>query len=150
MSARSRFSRRLLDEHGIGSLTRYMAELLDRAERLTRQAISRIRPGTYSFEDYLDDDGINRDALVRIRATVTIDGSDLRISFAGLLAAAQRPAECRHCRRDVGDLLRPQGDHRSERADQRRLLPPAAASTCLRVRSSIRARRHRSTAAPSR
>ena len=46
-----------------------MAELLDRAERLTRQAISRIRPGTYSFEDYLDDDGINRDALVRIRGT---------------------------------------------------------------------------------
>ena len=29
----------LVDEHGVGSLTAYMAELLDRAERLTRQAI---------------------------------------------------------------------------------------------------------------
>jgi len=79
---RSRFTA-LLDEHGADLMTRIMAELLDRAERLTRQAISRIRPGTYSFEDHLDDDGINRDALVRIRATVTIAGSDLRISFAG-------------------------------------------------------------------
>ena len=79
---KSRFSV-LLDEHGTDSLTEYMGELLDHAERLTRQAISRIRPGTYSFEDYLDDDGISRDALVRIRATVTIEGSDLHISFAG-------------------------------------------------------------------
>jgi N-methylhydantoinase B len=60
-----------------------MAELLDRAERLTRQALARIRPGTYSFEDYLDDDGINRDIPVRIKVEVTVDGSDLRISFAG-------------------------------------------------------------------
>ena len=79
---KSRFSA-LLDEHGVDALTAYMAELLDRAERLTRQAIARIRPGSYSFEDYLDDDGINRDALVRIRATVTVEGSNLHISFAG-------------------------------------------------------------------
>ena len=83
-----------------------MAELLDRAERLTRQAILRIKPGTYSFEDYLDDDGIERDTLVRIRATVTIAGSDLHISFAGLLAAAQRAAELpTDAARDVGDLF---------------------------------------------
>jgi N-methylhydantoinase B len=73
----------LLNEHGSQLLKRYMAELLDRAERLTRQAISRIRPGTYSFEDYLDDDGIDRATRVRIRAAVTISGSDLHISFAG-------------------------------------------------------------------
>jgi N-methylhydantoinase B len=60
-----------------------MGELLDRGERLTRQAILRITPGTYVFEDYLDDDGIDREALVRIRATVTVAGSDLHVSFAG-------------------------------------------------------------------
>ena len=73
----------LFDEHGVTSFNGYMVELLDRAERLTRQAIARIKPGTYTFEDYLDDDGIDRDTLVRIRATVTIAGSDLHISFAG-------------------------------------------------------------------
>jgi len=74
---------RLVDDHGAESLLRYVAELLDRAERLTRQAIERIKPGRYSFEDYLDDDGVNRAELVRIRATVTISGSDLHIDFAG-------------------------------------------------------------------
>ena len=73
----------LVDEHGDERFIKYMAELLDAAERLTRHAILRINPGTYSFEDYLDDDGIDRDTLVRIRATVTISGSDLHISFAG-------------------------------------------------------------------
>src|SRR6185503_11907727 len=42
---RSRFAS-LLDEHGPDLMARYMAELLDRAERLTRQAILRINPGT--------------------------------------------------------------------------------------------------------
>jgi N-methylhydantoinase B len=73
----------LVDEHGVQAFTGYMAELLDRGERLTRQSIGLINPGTYSFEDYLDDDGIDRETLVRIRATVTISGSDLHISFAG-------------------------------------------------------------------
>ena len=60
-----------------------MAELLDRAERLTRAAIAAIPPGTYGFEDYLDDDGIEREKLVRIRATVTVAGSNLHVGFAG-------------------------------------------------------------------
>ena len=73
----------LLDEHGAQSFQTYMAELLDRAERVTRQFIATIKPGEYSFEDYLDDDGIDRETLVRIRATVSVNGSDLNIDFAG-------------------------------------------------------------------
>jgi N-methylhydantoinase B len=73
----------LLDEHGANVFRAYIAELLDRAERVTRQFISAIPPGSYAFEDYLDDDGIDRAALVRIRATVSVSGSDLDIDFAG-------------------------------------------------------------------
>src|SRR3954468_18648932 len=47
----------LLDEHGASAFETYMSELLDRAERVTRQFIATIKPGAYSFEDYLDDDG---------------------------------------------------------------------------------------------
>ena len=50
----------LLDEHGAPAFRAYMAELLDRAERVTRQFIATIKPGTIRFEDYLDDDGIDR------------------------------------------------------------------------------------------
>lgn len=73
----------LFADHGPEELGRIMTEVLDRSERLTRQAISAIRPGEYVFEDYLDDDGIERDNLVRIRATVTVSDQGLRISFAG-------------------------------------------------------------------
>ena len=73
----------LFRQHGTAQLLAYIAELLDRAETLTRRAIGRIRPGTYSFEDYLDSDGVEADKLVRIRATVTVSESDLKIDFAG-------------------------------------------------------------------
>jgi len=73
----------LLRQHGASALSAYMSELLDRAETLTRRAIGRIRPGSYTFEDYLDSDGIDPDKLVRIRATVTVRGSGLHIDFSG-------------------------------------------------------------------
>lgn len=73
----------LVADHGAVTLAAYLAELLDRAEELTRKAIARITPGTYSFEDYLDSDGVEADKLVRIRATVNVSGSDLHIDFAG-------------------------------------------------------------------
>ena len=81
----------MLSELGSGPFRAYMGELLNRAERLTRLAIERITPGTYVFEDYLDDDGIDREVLVRIRATVTVVGSDLHVSFAGSAAQLKGP-----------------------------------------------------------
>ena len=73
----------LFAEHGGDRMALLMTELLDRSERLTRNAIANMRPGTYVFEDYLDDDGIDRENLVRIRASVTISGSDMTIGFDG-------------------------------------------------------------------
>lgn len=81
----------LFREHGAAALSAYMAELLERAETLTRRAIARIRPGSYSFEDYLDSDGIEADRLVRIRATVTVESSDLHIDFSGSDAQLKGP-----------------------------------------------------------
>ena len=73
----------LFGEHGTERMTRFMTELLDRSERLTRAAIANMRPGTFVFEDYLDDDGIDRETLVRIRATVTVSDTGLTIGFFG-------------------------------------------------------------------
>ena len=86
----------LIAEHGAAEFATYVAELLDRAEQLTRMAIARIKPGSYSFEDYLDSDGIDPDKLVRIRATVTVSGSDLHIDFTGTDPTVKGPinADC--------------------------------------------------------
>jgi N-methylhydantoinase B/oxoprolinase/acetone carboxylase alpha subunit len=68
-----------------------MAELLERAETLTRRAFEQIRPGSYTFEDYLDSDGVVADRLVRIRVTVSVKDSDLHIDFTGSDAQLKGP-----------------------------------------------------------
>jgi len=52
------------------------------SERLIREEIARIPDGVYTFEDFLDDDGIV-DTPLRIAATITVKGTDLRVDFSG-------------------------------------------------------------------
>ena len=78
--------RRLVDmfnEFGVETALAYTQELLDRAEAATRAKIAEIPDGSYSFEDYLDNDGIDLDRRVKVRVTVTVAGSELLVDFAG-------------------------------------------------------------------
>ena len=77
--------RRLLEivaRYGADETLHYMEELKAYAERMTREAIRRISDGRYSFEDYLDDDGITTEP-VRIAVTVTVTGDQAVIDFTG-------------------------------------------------------------------
>ena len=60
----------------------YMPAILDHAERYMRAGIRELPDGVYTFEDFLDDDGIS-DEPIRIRVTITIDGDELTADFAG-------------------------------------------------------------------
>ena len=48
----------LFAAHGTATILRYIDELLDRAETLTRREIEAIPDGEYTFKDHLDDDGV--------------------------------------------------------------------------------------------
>src|SRR5262249_43079508 len=48
----------LAELHGRRRLMSYFAELLDRSERMTRQALSMLPRQTYYYSDYLDNDGV--------------------------------------------------------------------------------------------
>lgn len=77
--------RRLLEivaRYGVDETLHYMEYLKTYAERMTREAIHRIPDGRYSWEDYLDDDGIT-DAPVRIAVTMTVTGDEATIDFTG-------------------------------------------------------------------
>ncbi len=52
------------------------------SEALMREEIAKIPNGTYSFEDFLDDDGLSDEPL-RIKATVKVSGSELKVDFTG-------------------------------------------------------------------
>ncbi|GAB4362187.1 MAG: hydantoinase B/oxoprolinase family protein [Deltaproteobacteria bacterium] len=69
-------------KYGTDEVIRYMAELQDYAERMTRAAIREIPDGIYSFEDFLDDDGAGS-GPVRIAATVSIRGDEAVLDFSG-------------------------------------------------------------------
>src|SRR5438309_3082213 len=77
--------RRLMEivrKYGWKEVTRYITEILNYSERMTRHAISMIPDGTYEAEDFLDNDGIN-DVPIRIRVQVRIKGDHATIDFTG-------------------------------------------------------------------
>ncbi|MCX2728475.1 hydantoinase B/oxoprolinase family protein [Thermomicrobium sp. 4228-Ro] len=78
----------LVARYGLVRYRELCQAVLDYGERLARQAIRAIPPGTYRFTDYLDDDGIS-DEPVPITVTVEADGETLTFDFTG--TTAQRP-----------------------------------------------------------
>jgi hypothetical protein len=72
----------LIDRFGAEAIPPHIDALLVYAEEITRSTIVSIPDGTYSFTDYLDDDGIGEDCIV-IKVAVTIDGSELSVDFTG-------------------------------------------------------------------
>ena len=73
----------LAGRYGYGQTLRIFNGLLDRSEQLTRKALEAIPDGTYSYVDYLDNDGVNLDESVRIEVAVTVSGSELHCDFEG-------------------------------------------------------------------
>jgi N-methylhydantoinase B len=73
----------LCDEYGSAVVHDAVAELMDRAEAITRARISEIPDGTYEFHDYLDNDGIVFDKKIKIQAALTVKGSGIHVDFEG-------------------------------------------------------------------
>lgn len=72
----------LLDRYGREQARAYFAELLDYAERLTRDEIRRWPKGTFLFEDYIDDDGLSPDPIP-IRVALTVHEDHVSVDYSG-------------------------------------------------------------------
>ena len=83
--------RELFARHGADVVLGYIEELFTRAETLTRRQIEAIPDGTYTFSDYLDNDGIELDQLVRIAVAVTVRGSSMTFDFTGTSPQVRGP-----------------------------------------------------------
>ena len=57
--------------------------MYDYSERITRLAIEKIPDGTWTAEDFIDNNGIDLDKPIPIKVTVTIKGSDITVDFSG-------------------------------------------------------------------
>jgi N-methylhydantoinase B len=73
----------LLDKYGVETIEACIGEMYDHSERITRLAIEAMPDGTWTAEDYMDNNGIDLDELVLTKVTITIKGSDITIDLSG-------------------------------------------------------------------
>jgi N-methylhydantoinase B len=73
---------KLIDQYGADMVATYMTQLLDYTELMTRDEIRSWPEGTYTFTDYIDDDGI-ADQPLPITVAVTVAGGHLSVDYAG-------------------------------------------------------------------
>jgi N-methylhydantoinase B len=71
----------LLEEYGGELIVSALDSLTARAEKLMRANIASLPSGTYSYEDFLDNDGITDEPL-RIALDLTISGETMRLDFS--------------------------------------------------------------------
>jgi len=73
----------LVARYGLAEVLAYMDESILHAERLTRAAISELPEGSFSFEDWIDDDGVETGKPIRIAVTFARRGDTLTADWSG-------------------------------------------------------------------
>jgi N-methylhydantoinase B len=80
----------LVEKFGAEQYEHAIEAILDHGERLSRARLAALPKGTWTAEDYVDDDGID-ERPVKIRVTVTIDDDGMAISYEGTDSATAGP-----------------------------------------------------------
>ena len=74
---------KLMARYGADDVDAYLQELLDYAERMTREEIKHWPKGTYSFIDHIDNDGFSETPIpIKVAITVNGDGT-LFVDYTG-------------------------------------------------------------------
>lgn len=81
----------LVEKFGPATFRQAIDQILDHGERLARARLATLPNGSWSAEDWVDDDGIDTHTMVKIRATVTISDDTMRVDFAGSSPATKGP-----------------------------------------------------------
>lgn len=84
----------LAKSHGAGMMLALFAELLDRSETMTRDALMKLPQGTYSYVDFNDNDGIDLDQRIRIEVAVTLRDGRFICDFTGTNKQVRGPFNC--------------------------------------------------------
>lgn len=80
----------LAKKHGVEGFREHVAALMDYSERRMRAEIAEIPDGTYTFHDWMEDDGIE-DKPYKINVTVHVKGDGLIVDYYGSDPQAKGP-----------------------------------------------------------
>ena len=73
----------LLRKHGADSVVVHMNEIIDHAEQLTRAALAELPDGEWSFEDWIDDDGVEYGKPIRLFVTLRKQSDHMVVDWTG-------------------------------------------------------------------
>ncbi|MCC7271396.1 MAG: hydantoinase B/oxoprolinase family protein [Alphaproteobacteria bacterium] len=73
----------LVARYGATTVKAYMVETIDYAERLTRAALLKLPDGQWTFEDWIDDDGVDYGKPIRLFVTLTKKGDHMLVDWTG-------------------------------------------------------------------
>jgi N-methylhydantoinase B len=73
----------LVSKYGTAQIKLYMRETIDYAERLTRAALEKLPDGEWSFEDWIDDDGVDYGRPIRLFVTIRKKGGHMVVDWTG-------------------------------------------------------------------
>src|SRR6266576_4910626 len=73
----------IVARYGAKQTTLYLKEIIDYAERLTRAALAQLPDGEWSFEDWIDDDGVDYGKPIRLFVTIRKTGDHMVVDWTG-------------------------------------------------------------------
>lgn len=85
---------RIARRYGADRLQEACVGIRRQSETAMRAAIRAVPDGVYSFTDWVDDDGIDRETPLKIDVRMTVSGDTLHIDLSGSSPQAQGPVNC--------------------------------------------------------
>lgn len=86
-----RRTQEIAKKYGVDTLTQAMATINEHGEKLARIGLAKLPKGTWKAVDFIDDDGINKDDLIKIQCTVTVTDDEMIIDWTGSAENVEGP-----------------------------------------------------------
>ncbi|WP_026576170.1 hydantoinase B/oxoprolinase family protein [Bacillus sp. UNC438CL73TsuS30] len=81
----------LVEKFGLESYKAAISEILNHGERIARTRLAALPKGTWTAEDWVDDDGVEKDKMIKIKVTVTVTDDEFIVDFTGTDPAVKGP-----------------------------------------------------------
>ncbi|RKN06278.1 hydantoinase B/oxoprolinase family protein [Streptomyces radicis] len=78
-----RRTREIARKYGRDALLGAMRSINEHGERLARIGLAKLPKGTWTATDFVDSDGVDRETLVRLTATVTVTDDEMIVDWTG-------------------------------------------------------------------
>ena len=81
----------LVERYGLDTFFNAVEAILDHGERMARSRLAALPNGTWEAEDWADDDGIDRDTMLKLKVKVTVTDDEFIVDWSGSHPATVGP-----------------------------------------------------------